>query len=808
AAAKSESAAASKVLASAETEATAATTGLAASLGPLALVLGAIAAAFMAVKTAVDFTKEAVGAAAKEEGTEAAFIPLLGSLEKAQARIEEVNAAATRFRLDPVALRQADEELTRLSGGALGAGKSLETLIEMGARVRGGVQAVASIYGRFYEALDNGQPIGRAGTQLQRMGLLAAADVNHLNNLQKSGASVSEIMAAAEQALSKASGAADVQANTFEGASKGIKGAWEGVLVAFGTPIRDALTPWLRVVETVLRGIVPAAKAVGTAIGTAVNIGLDEFPQLLALGSGVGALFSGNLPAAVLIFQTAIVGSKGVVETALNVILAILQVLLAEISSSLVGTATAVLKGMGDIFDKAITLAGNFAKGMLSVLSVLPGGVKDSINGAIDAATDAVHTAVTAANAGLDDLDKKAKGVALEASANAALAAANFAKAIAQKVPQNPNAGQKVTVPDTTPVLPDKKTKSGREKEVDEGAEAEKKYRMELDLTKETLALGEISQSEAMAQNAVTITAYIARLKQLQAGLSPTSDKFKELQVRIKDAQQALQQTTVFGQITAKLIQLKNQLADVGKNISDTIGKLSDLGLSTAGNAITALITQTQSLKQVWSSAMQSMISELAQLGVKLVAHYALVAGQMIAHYILSGTIKRAQTAETQTQAAATTAATATPSLLQSILTYGVAAAIGAAAFLAAMAITGGFARGGYTGDGHPSAPAGIVHRGEYVMSAAAVQRIGLGTLEALHNFSMPIRMGAAGYRSGGFVGGAGSGGGGGFGAPEIHTHVWLSPAEMARHIVNNRQAAHIVSDHTGRVIRRFAARR
>ncbi|MBV9127456.1 MAG: hypothetical protein JO117_05145, partial [Verrucomicrobia bacterium] len=224
AAAKSESAAASKVLASAETEATAATTGLAASLGPLALVLGAIAAAFMAVKTAVDFTKEAVGAAAKEEGTEAAFIPLLGSLEKAQARIEEVNAAATRFRLDPVALRQADEELTRLSGGALGAGKSLETLIEMGARVRGGVQAVASIYGRFYEALDNGQPIGRAGTQLQRMGLLAAADVNHLNNLQKSGARGSEIMASAEQARSTATGAADVQANSRAGASKGIKG--------------------------------------------------------------------------------------------------------------------------------------------------------------------------------------------------------------------------------------------------------------------------------------------------------------------------------------------------------------------------------------------------------------------------------------------------------------------------------------------------------------------------------------------------------------------------------------------------------
>lgn len=46
----------------------------------------------------------------------------------------------------------------------------------------------------------------------------------------------------------------------------------------------------------------------------------------------------------------------------------------------------------------------------------------------------------------------------------------------------------------------------------------------------------------------------------------------------------------------------------------------------------------------------------------------------------------------------------------------------------------GGFASGGYTGPGGRYEPAGIVHKGEYVMSAPAVQRIGLPALEALHN--------------------------------------------------------------------------
>jgi len=59
------------------------------------------------------------------------------------------------------------------------------------------------------------------------------------------------------------------------------------------------------------------------------------------------------------------------------------------------------------------------------------------------------------------------------------------------------------------------------------------------------------------------------------------------------------------------------------------------------------------------------------------------------------------------------------------------------------------FATGGYTGDGGKFEPAGVVHRGEYVMSKEATRRIGVGNLEALH------RAAQRGYASGGLVGGA-----------------------------------------------------
>lgn len=56
-----------------------------------------------------------------------------------------------------------------------------------------------------------------------------------------------------------------------------------------------------------------------------------------------------------------------------------------------------------------------------------------------------------------------------------------------------------------------------------------------------------------------------------------------------------------------------------------------------------------------------------------------------------------------------------------------------------------GFANGGYTGNTGRSSVAGVVHGGEYVFSAPAVDRIGLGNLEGMHRS-------ARGYQTGGYV--------------------------------------------------------
>ena len=60
--------------------------------------------------------------------------------------------------------------------------------------------------------------------------------------------------------------------------------------------------------------------------------------------------------------------------------------------------------------------------------------------------------------------------------------------------------------------------------------------------------------------------------------------------------------------------------------------------------------------------------------------------------------------------------------------------------------LTRGFDVGGYTGNINEKAVAGVVHGGEYVFSKAAVEKIGLPNLDAMHKS-------ARGYASGGYVG-------------------------------------------------------
>jgi lambda family phage tail tape measure protein len=97
-----------------------------------------------------------------------------------------------------------------------------------------------------------------------------------------------------------------------------------------------------------------------------------------------------------------------------------------------------------------------------------------------------------------------------------------------------------------------------------------------------------------------------------------------------------------------------------------------------------------------------------------------------------------------------------------------------------------GFAEGGYTGDGGKHETAGVVHRGEFVFSAAAVDRIGVDNLGALHS------------------GAAMAGGGGRSGGTNVHNAVYFDQSKMVEALSRSDAHEKYIVDVMGRNIHKF----
>lgn len=206
---------------------------------------------------------------------------------------------------------------------------------------------------------------------------------------------------------------------------------------------------------------------------------------------------------------------------------------------------------------------------------------------------------------------------------------------------------------------------------------------------------------------------------------------------------------------------LRETMADVANTIFDQVlGALIEMGVRYGINAALEMAgigaVSAAKIAAKGSETAAEVAGTATETGAKVAAAGAVSAAQIaaIAATSTAAAAATATTTATQVGAAATTTAAWTPAaIVSSIGSFGTAAAIGLAAVIAALAFTGGFRKGGYTGNGGVNEAAGVVHGQEYVFDAAATKRIGVGNLEALRA-GRDIAMGGASSGSVSFGGG------------------------------------------------------
>lgn len=243
-------------------------------------------------------------------------------------------------------------------------------------------------------------------------------------------------------------------------------------------------------------------------------------------------------------------------------------------------------------------------------------------------------------------------------------------------------------------------------------------------------------------------------------------------------------------QFDATITQLKNKFGTFAQATAATFADVFNGAINSISKGITGLIEGTmrwgQALREIGTSILDSIIQAIVKMFVTWILQMTVLA-----------LLQKLFNQQGNQQAAQSAAAWGPAAVAASIASYGAAAAVGTASAIAGMALgaafagalsggAGGYAEGGFTGAGGKYDVAGIVHRGEYVMPATAVNRIGVPTLEAIRqgDNGAPVAVGS----------------------PDVHVHMWDDKSRMVAFMRDDPDAQHVIVDTLSKNINRFTA--
>ncbi|KGK59568.1 hypothetical protein NC00_01195 [Xanthomonas cannabis pv. phaseoli] len=230
------------------------------------------------------------------------------------------------------------------------------------------------------------------------------------------------------------------------------------------------------------------------------------------------------------------------------------------------------------------------------------------------------------------------------------------------------------------------------------GADATQMLQRQLDIQREYLREREKLEKEQRGQNPLSQGEYQNEVALLEAS------KERSLDIERNYQQQRMQ---LLGDWRSGFTRVWEDYVFAAQNASEQAGTFLANGLSAGEDAFVRL---AQTGKLSFSSLIDSMIADLARYAFKQQA------------VGLIGAFMGRGVGAAGSAAVSTGTQSITGSLFNSMI--------------------GGYASGGYTGDGGKYEPAGVVHRGEYVINADSTRRLGRGYLDSLN-----------GYADGGYVG-------------------------------------------------------
>jgi hypothetical protein len=226
-----------------------------------------------------------VGHASKLEVLSTPFISLLGNVEAAQRRMEELHEFSLRTPFTIEGIAQASFILERMTKGALATGKGLDLVGDVAAAINKPIEDVSTNIGLLYAGLEGGTSVDRAVLRLKRMGVITPEVAEALKNLHKTGISGDAAWSIAEKALGRFHGGMETRAKQWAGLWERFKKTFGAAFLDLGGPLLEQLKPVMTMLITGIEQIRPLLARVGQFAATVIPkliSGALNFAQILA----------------------------------------------------------------------------------------------------------------------------------------------------------------------------------------------------------------------------------------------------------------------------------------------------------------------------------------------------------------------------------------------------------------------------------------------------------------------------------------------------------------------------------------------
>jgi hypothetical protein len=743
--------------------------GLQATLAGIAASVGAVVSLGAAIQQSVKFNAEL-------EQQAVAFKTLLGNAEAASRRMRELTrfAAETPFELPEIV--QASKVLQSLTDGALASGEGLRMVGDAAAATGRPLNDVTMWVGRLYAGLQTGTPVGEATLRLIEMGLISGTTARKLNDLAETGQGAGRAMEILRETFGKLGGAMAEQSQTFNGLLSTLKDTININLADIGKPLFDSL-------KTALEAAIPAVEEFGKDASASLAVIFEAYEngQITELiGLTIEAGFEVGTNAAIKILQGiftflgsadmwAVVGNG--LLTAINesmklaglAMVDFILVPLGAIASYVYDAFSYAFESVVDFFaadlEKVINASAQLLNKVfgtnLPEVKLTGGGkafqapdfmrsfaenqaggqvAKDSISGFFNESTASgrslmgIGTGLSVGTSAQDSLNQ------LRANKRAQMEAAKVGDFQGPMQQEKQVALiniklelQKLELSYSRQLQQINQARGAVESSwlmtnLEKYQEKKRLFQNELDLIAKQISALEKLKATATETERVQI-------EQRMVGLQGTAGGVQNQMTGMGPSPESFSQN-----FQSTVVQLQNQFGTVAQQMATTFADVFNSAISSISNGITGLIMGTmswgQALAMIGTTILTTIVQSIVQMGVRWVATQILMA-------TVGKAIMAASLAATIPIAVASSAVWATPATLATIASYGSAAAAAPAFILGAQGAVlaqslAAFREGGYTGNGNPNDVAGVVHRGEYVVPADAVDRIGLASLNAM----------------------------------------------------------------------------